>query len=93
MLNFIFWVAFGAAAGLVAGALQEKRSPLRTAALVMVGAIGGLIGGLGGMRLGTMSTSYEAGSTHMFFAVCGATFLLIITHFARKKLNGIMTKE
>jgi len=93
MLNFIFWVAFGATSGLVAGALQEKRSPSSITILIAVGAIGGFIGGLGGMHLGTMSASYEAGSTHMFFAVCGATFLLTITHLARKKLIEIMPKD
>jgi len=78
MVSVFFWVAFGAVIGWVAAILQDETEPRKILAYVITGAIGGLIGGFGGLLVDPAESGYRANTTDIMFAIFGATAAVFV---------------
>lgn len=73
MVSIFFWVAFGAVIGWIAAILQDESAPRKILAYVAAGAIGGLVGGFGGLLIDPSENAYRSNTTDIMFAVFGAS--------------------
>jgi uncharacterized membrane protein YeaQ/YmgE (transglycosylase-associated protein family) len=78
MISVFFWVAFGAVIGWVAAILQDETATRRVLVFVAAGAVGGLLGGFGGLLIDPSVTPYRSDTTDIMFAVFGATAAVFI---------------
>ena len=88
MVSIFFWATFGAIIGWIAAILQDEVAPRRVVAYIATGAIGGLVGGFGGLILSPDEAAYRANTTDIMFAVFGATTFVFMAGVAAQKHSG-----
>jgi uncharacterized membrane protein YeaQ/YmgE (transglycosylase-associated protein family) len=85
MVSIFFWVAFGAIIGWIAAILQNESVTRKVTTFIAAGAIGGLVGGFGGLLLSPGGVAAQSSTTDIMFAVFGATVFVFIADFAGQK--------
>lgn len=85
MVSIFFWVAFGTVIGWIAAILQNVSRARKIGAYIAAGAIGGLVGGFGGLLLLPSEEAASAHNTDFMFAVFGAIVFVFIAGLAAQK--------
>lgn len=85
MVSIFFWVAFGTVIGWIAAILQDVSHARKVGAFIAAGAIGGLVGGFGGLLLSPSDTAAMTHSTDFMFAVFGAVAFVFLAGLAAQK--------
>ncbi|HYH74832.1 MAG TPA: hypothetical protein VD735_02615 [Candidatus Saccharimonadales bacterium] len=88
MLQFIFWILFGAIVGWVATILHGLSVHTKQGlAFVLAGIFGGLTGGLSGLALNPGIAAYDSQADGLTFAIFGAITFVLITRLASSNNN------